>query len=223
MLDILEELMVLRSWSFERIDGQVSAEERQARIARFSDLEGASFVFLLSARAGAVGLNLQAADTVVLFDLDWNPQNDKQAIARAHRIGQTKEVLVVRLLTLSPIEEHIERRASEKLELEKKIIGAGGFSKKGNAKTPEERSAQLQELLGTSTGGTSTATSFPATTFDEMNSMLALSETERAIFGEEDLAIGLAVHGESEEHPKSSESTKDALTRCGRLMSLEDL
>merc|ERR1719440_1963477 len=117
MLDLIEELLVLRSWGFERIDGQVSAEERQTRIDRFSEREGQAFVFLLSARAGAVGLNLQAADTVILFDLDWNPQNDKQAIARAHRIGQTKEVLVVRLLTLSPVEEHMERVAADKLEL----------------------------------------------------------------------------------------------------------
>merc|ERR1712048_41158 len=197
MLDILEELMVLRSWSFERIDGQVSAEDRQAKINRFSDPAATSFVFLLSSRAGAVGLNLQAADTVILFDLDWNPQNDKQAVARAHRIGQTKEVLVVRLLTLSPIEEHMEHRASEKLELEKKIIGAGGFSKKGNTKTPEERSAQLQDLLGSSTAGKTDSQGRRATTFDEMNSILALSETERAIFGEEDLAIGLAVDGEA--------------------------
>merc|ERR1712187_801409 len=101
VLALLEELLILRKWKFERIDGQVSAEERQARINRFSAPESESFVFLLSSRAGAVGLNLQAADTVILFDLDWNPQNDKQAIARAHRFGQTRNVLVVRLLTLS--------------------------------------------------------------------------------------------------------------------------
>jgi len=213
MLDILEELLTLRSWAFERIDGQVSADERQARIARFSAPEGASFVFLLSARAGAVGLNLQAADTVVLFDLDWNPQNDKQAIARAHRIGQTKEVLVVRLLTLSPIEEHIERRASEKLELEKKIIGAGGFSKKGNTKTPEERSSHLQELLGASTGGMTVSQGHRATTIGEMNSVVARSETERVQFAEVDKALGLPVDGEAE----------DALTRCGRLMAVDDI
>jgi len=147
MLDLLQELLVLRGWTFERIDGQVAAEDRRARIGRFSD-PGGAFVFLLSSRAGAVGLNLQAADTVVLFDMDWNPQQDKQAIARAHRIGQTREVLVLRLLTPTPIEQHMERMAEEKLGLEKKIIGAGGFCRAGSTKTPEERAEQLRELLG---------------------------------------------------------------------------
>jgi len=150
----------------ERIDGQFSAEERQARINRFSHPNSKGFVFLLSARAGAVGLNLQAADTVVLFDLDWNPQNDKQAIARAHRFGQTKEVLVVRMLSTSAVEAHMEQRAEEKLDLEKKIIGAGGFSKKCTAKTPEERSAHLHELFGTLSGSKALNSQFTPTTLE---------------------------------------------------------
>eukprot|EP00931_Biecheleriopsis_adriatica_P093565 TRINITY_DN6729_c0_g2_i3.p1 TRINITY_DN6729_c0_g2~~TRINITY_DN6729_c0_g2_i3.p1 ORF type:complete len:837 (-),score=172.01 TRINITY_DN6729_c0_g2_i3:70-2580(-) len=146
MLDIIQEFLELRAWTWERIDGQVDSAERQLRINRFSRKEGA-FVFLLSSRAGGLGLNLQAADTVVLFDLDWNPQNDKQAIARAHRIGQTREVLVIRLLALAPIEEHILETTERKLDMEHKLIGAGAFSCRGQAVSAEEREAQLRRLF----------------------------------------------------------------------------
>merc|ERR550532_2835844 len=118
MLDILEDFLGWRSIASVRLDGQVRHEERSKRIEQFNT-ESAASVFLLSARAGGLGLNLQAADTVVLFDLDWNPQNDKQAVARAHRIGQRREVRVFRLRTESAVERHMERRCREKLDLEK--------------------------------------------------------------------------------------------------------
>merc|ERR1719191_1586606 len=121
MLDILENYMNWKGWKNVRLDGQVSHEERGRRIERFND-DPEIKVFLLSARAGGLGLNLQVADTVVLFDLDWNPQNDKQAIARCHRIGQEKEVRVFRLITCSAVERHIERRCKEKLDLESRIM-----------------------------------------------------------------------------------------------------
>merc|ERR1719321_2270633 len=92
-----------------RLDGQVGHEERGRRIQQFTE-DPEMKVFLLSARAGGLGLNLQVADTVILFDLDWNPQNDKQAIARAHRIGQKNEVRVIRLITASGVERHMEKR-----------------------------------------------------------------------------------------------------------------
>jgi len=233
MLDVLEELLQLRQWGFERIDGQVSAEERQARIQRFSDPGGKAFVFLLSSRAGAVGLNLQAADTVVLFDLDWNPQNDKQAIARAHRFGQTREVLVVRLLSLCPVEEHMERRAAEKLDLERKIIGAGGFSKKGHTKTAEERAAQLRELFG-SVRSAGEEGSQRATGLSEANELLARSADERAAFNAEDQALGLRAAGSGEEDFPAASADGGAeaaaaalrasvLVRSGRLMAPDEV
>merc|ERR1719238_1189862 len=95
-----------------RLDGSVAADARTERVNRFAETcAEEAFVFLLTTRAGGLGLNLQAADTVILFDLDWNPQMDKQAIGRAHRMGQTKPVLVVRLLTKTKTEEHMEKRA----------------------------------------------------------------------------------------------------------------
>ncbi|CAE7435215.1 brm [Symbiodinium natans] len=122
-LDVLQDYLEWKKIGFVRIDGQVSYAERLARLKRF-ELEPVP-VFLLSSRAGGLGLNLQAADTVVLFDLDWNPQNDKQAVARVHRVGQTREVRVVRLLSQSRVERHMAERCSAKLQMEQKILGAG--------------------------------------------------------------------------------------------------
>lgn len=143
-LDVLETLLEWRGIASVRLDGQVPHEQRRERIARFNS-EPNLQVFLLSARAGGLGLNLQAADTVVLFDLDWNPQNDKQAVARVHRVGQTREVRVVRLVTDSPVERHIERRCAEKLELEQKVMGAGMFRRQATA---EQRGTALRAVLG---------------------------------------------------------------------------
>ena len=85
-LDLLEDLLALLEFSFDRLDGSVRGDLRQQKIDRFNS--GKVFAFLLSTKAGGLGLNLTAADTVIIFDNDWNPQNDVQAEARAHRIGQ---------------------------------------------------------------------------------------------------------------------------------------
>ncbi|CAJ1374051.1 unnamed protein product, partial [Effrenium voratum] len=91
-LNILEDYLRWKELAFVRLDGQVSFHERRERLKRFEHPDVP--IFLLSSRAGGLGLNLQQADTVILCDLDWNPQNDKQAIARVHRVGQTREVRV---------------------------------------------------------------------------------------------------------------------------------
>jgi SNF2 family DNA or RNA helicase len=98
MIDIIDEYCEFRGYPCERLDGRISGNERQKSIDRFNS-EAASFVFLLSTRAGGVGINLTAADTVIIFDSDWNPQNDVQAMARCHRIGQSKNVTIYRLIT----------------------------------------------------------------------------------------------------------------------------
>merc|ERR1740130_749383 len=101
MLDILEDYLNCREYKFERIDGSITGNKRQSAIDRYQDSKSKDppFVMLLSTRAGGVGINLTAADTCVIFDSDWNPQNDIQAMARCHRIGQTKNVKVYRLVT----------------------------------------------------------------------------------------------------------------------------
>merc|ERR1712100_666155 len=108
------------------------------------------FVMLLSTRAGGLGLNLTAADIVIIFDSDWNPQNDLQAMARAHRIGQTRAVRVYRLLTAKTYEMHMFHSASMKLGLEKAVLShqrdQEGGSKGGKSKSKSEREAQAKEI-----------------------------------------------------------------------------
>lgn len=86
-LDLVSDYLKYRGYSHERIDGAIRGEVRQAAIDRFTAEGSDLFAFLLSTRAGGVGINLTAADTCIIFDSDWNPQNDLQAQARCHRIG----------------------------------------------------------------------------------------------------------------------------------------
>ncbi|KAH9386092.1 uncharacterized protein NEMAJ01_0988 [Nematocida major] len=120
-LDLVAEYLQYKGYLYERIDGTVRGDVRQASIDRFSTDEN-SFVFLLCTRAGGVGINLTAADTVIIFDSDWNPQNDLQAQARCHRIGQTAEVKIYRLVTRNTYEREMFDRASMKLGLDRAIL-----------------------------------------------------------------------------------------------------
>lgn len=122
VLDILEDFLNFRGYKFERLDGQVQGQFRQASIDRFNDKESEVFVFLLCTKAGGVGLNLTAASTVIIYDSDWNPQNDIQAQARCHRIGQTHDVQVYRLITRGTYESEMFERASMKLGLDQAIL-----------------------------------------------------------------------------------------------------
>ncbi|KAG5833507.1 hypothetical protein ANANG_G00276650 [Anguilla anguilla] len=126
VLDILQDYMEYRGYSYERLDGSVRGEERNLAIKNFSSKD--VFVFLLSTKAGGVGMNLTAADTVIFMDSDFNPQNDLQAAARAHRIGQTRAVKVIRLLGRDTVEEIVYRRAASKLRLTNTVIEEGRFS-----------------------------------------------------------------------------------------------
>ena len=123
MLDIIEDYLIMKKMSYDRVDGTVTGKKRQSAIDKYSDTNSDVFCMLLSTRAGGVGINLTAADTVIIFDSDWNPQNDLQAQARAHRIGQTKSVKVYRLLTKKSYEMHMFHTASVKLGLAYAIAG----------------------------------------------------------------------------------------------------
>ena len=105
MLNLLEDYMQLKRFPYQRLDGGVSADRRKQSIAQFNDPNSRDFCFLLSTKAGGLGLNLQTANRVIIFDSDWNPQNDLQAIARAHRIGQKQEVRIFRLVCSSSVDE----------------------------------------------------------------------------------------------------------------------
>jgi hypothetical protein len=122
VLDILEDYMNYRGYKHERIDGRVRGNDRQAAIDRFSKPDSDIFAFLLCTRAGGLGINLVAADTVIIYDSDWNPQNDLQAQARAHRIGQQKTVKIYRLITRNTYERQMFERASLKLGLDQAVL-----------------------------------------------------------------------------------------------------
>ena len=114
MLDILEDYIIYKKYKYERLDGNSSLSSRNQSIERFQN-DSDSFIFLLSTRAGGFGINLTVADTVIIYDSDWNPQNDIQAQARCHRFGQTKDVKVYRLLTRNTYEAEMFLRISKKL------------------------------------------------------------------------------------------------------------
>nr|XP_033818866.1 chromodomain-helicase-DNA-binding protein 1 isoform X2 [Geotrypetes seraphini] len=122
MLDILAEYLKYRQFPFQRLDGSIKGELRKQALDHFNADGSEDFCFLLSTRAGGLGINLASADTVVIFDSDWNPQNDLQAQARAHRIGQKKQVNIYRLVTKGSVEEEIIERAKKKMVLDHLVI-----------------------------------------------------------------------------------------------------
>uniref|UniRef100_A0A3B4VBY7 Chromodomain helicase DNA binding protein 1-like n=1 Tax=Seriola dumerili TaxID=41447 RepID=A0A3B4VBY7_SERDU len=144
MLDILQDYMEYRGYSYERLDGSVRGEERNLAVKNFSSKD--IFVFLLSTKAGGVGLNLTAADTVIFMDSDFNPQNDLQAAARCHRIGQNRPVKVIRLLARDTVEEIMYSRAVSKLHLTNTVIEEGRFSLLDQAQSAAA-GLQLSEIL----------------------------------------------------------------------------
>ncbi|XP_018355719.1 PREDICTED: putative DNA helicase Ino80 isoform X1 [Trachymyrmex septentrionalis] len=126
MIDLLEEYMYHRKHTFMRLDGSSKISDRRDMVADFQK-RADIFVFLLSTRAGGLGINLTAADTVIFYDSDWNPTVDQQAMDRAHRLGQTKQVTVYRLICKGTIEERILQRAREKSEIQRMVISGGNF------------------------------------------------------------------------------------------------
>ncbi|XP_032371770.1 putative global transcription activator SNF2L2 isoform X1 [Etheostoma spectabile] len=146
LMTILEDYFGYRNFQYLRLDGTTKSEDRAALLKKFNEEGSQYFIFLLSTRAGGLGLNLQAADTVVIFDSDWNPHQDLQAQDRAHRIGQQNEVRVLRLCTVNSVEEKILAAAKYKLNVDQKVIQAGMFDQKSSS---HERRAFLQAILET--------------------------------------------------------------------------
>ncbi|GFF78254.1 ISWI chromatin-remodeling complex ATPase ISW2 [Aspergillus udagawae] len=142
VLDILEDYCVFRDYKYCRIDGTTAHEDRIAAIDEYNKPGSDKFIFLLTTRAGGLGINLTTADIVVLYDSDWNPQADLQAMDRAHRIGQTKQVVVFRFVTENAIEEKVLERAAQKLRLDQLVI------QQGRAQQQVKNAASKDELLG---------------------------------------------------------------------------
>lgn len=141
LLDILEDYCVFREFKYCRIDGGTAHEDRIAAIDEYNKPDSEKFIFLLTTRAGGLGINLTSADIVVLYDSDWNPQADLQAMDRAHRIGQTKQVVVYRFVTENAIEEKVLERAAQKLRLDQLVI------QQGRAQIAAKAAANKDELL----------------------------------------------------------------------------
>jgi ATP-dependent DNA helicase len=155
-LDLLSSYLTLRAYPHSRIDGSVDQESRQDQILAFNKpntSKTAVNVFILSTRAGGQGINLAAADTVILFDSDWNPQQDLQAMDRAHRIGQTRNVIVYRFATRNTVEQKLLESAESKRLLEKLVIKKGGVRNScGKEAEKEQEVEELKQLLRRSDG-----------------------------------------------------------------------
>ncbi|XP_038599606.1 lymphoid-specific helicase [Tachyglossus aculeatus] len=146
MLDILMDYCYLRSFSFSRLDGSMSYAAREENMRKFNT-DPEVFIFLVSTRAGGLGINLTAADTVIIYDSDWNPQSDLQAQDRCHRIGQTKPVVVYRLVTANTVDQKIVERAAAKRKLEKLIIHKNQFKGGKSGLNQSKRCLDPKELI----------------------------------------------------------------------------
>uniref|UniRef100_A0A3B3DHL2 Chromodomain helicase DNA binding protein 4 n=1 Tax=Oryzias melastigma TaxID=30732 RepID=A0A3B3DHL2_ORYME len=137
MLDLLEDFLENEGYKYERIDGGVTGNMRQEAIDRFNAPGAQQFAFLLSTRAGGLGINLASADTVIIYDSDWNPHNDIQAFSRAHRIGQNRKVMIYRFVTKASVEERITQVAKKKMMLTHLVVRPGLGSKTGSMSKQE--------------------------------------------------------------------------------------
>ena len=147
MIDLMEEYLTYRNFKYLRLDGSTKLEDRRDTVHDFQT-RPEIFVFLLSTRAGGLGINLTAADTVIFYDSDWNPTIDSQAMDRAHRLGQTRQVTVYRMITRGTIEERIRKRALQKEEVQRVVISGGsGAGVDFNTRSRENRTKDIAMWL----------------------------------------------------------------------------
>ncbi|KAL2432561.1 Chromatin structure-remodeling complex subunit snf21 [Exophiala dermatitidis] len=182
IMNIMEDFLRLRGIQYLRLDGGTKAEDRSELLRVFNEPGSPYFCFLLSTRAGGLGLNLQTADTVIIYDSDWNPHQDLQAQDRAHRIGQKNEVRILRLISSNSVEEKILERAQFKLDMDGKVIQAGKFD---NKSTNEERDAFLKTLLE-SAEAAEQAGDQEEMDDDDLNEIMARNEAELVLFKQMD-------------------------------------
>ena len=196
MLDVLEDYMHFRGYQYCRIDGNTQGDEREAAIDSFNAPNSEKFVFLLSTRAGGLGINLATADTVVLYDSDWNPQMDLQAMDRAHRIGQKKEVQVFRFMTEDSVEVKVIEKAYKKLALDALVIQQGRLQE---AKASVGKEDLLQMVrYGAEKMFSGAANEFTA---EDIDSILAKGEAETKALSEKmnvfkDAAMKFSMEGD---------------------------
>merc|ERR1719429_1085694 len=181
-MTIIEDYFHFKGYKFMRLDGMTKADDRADMLKEFNAPDSEYFIFILSTRAGGLGLNLQTADTVIIFDSDWNPHQDLQAQDRAHRIGQKNEVRVLRLMVVNSVEERILAAARYKLNMDEKVIQAGMFNQRS---TGSERQELLQSILREEADDEDEENEVPD---DEVvNQMIARSEDEFELFQRMDM------------------------------------
>ena len=147
MIDLMEEYLTYRNYKYLRLDGSTKLEDRRDTVHDFQT-RPEIFIFLLSTRAGGLGINLTSADTVIFYDSDWNPTIDSQAMDRAHRLGQTRQVTVYRMITRGTIEERIRKRALQKEEVQRVVISGGsGAGVDFNTRSKENRTKDIAMWL----------------------------------------------------------------------------
>ncbi|KAJ4471390.1 SNF2-family ATP dependent chromatin remodeling factor snf21 [Lentinula edodes] len=182
VMDIMADFLRYLGVKFLRLDGGTKTEERASFVTLFNAKGSEYKVFILSTRAGGLGLNLQTADTVIIFDSDWNPHADLQAQDRAHRIGQTKAVLILRFITEKSVEEAMYQRARYKLDIDDKVIQAGRFD---NKSTQEEQEELLRSILEADQEEDNEEAG--DMNDDELNALISRSDEEAEIFREMDI------------------------------------
>ena len=203
MLNILAEYCKLRRFPFQRLDGSMKGEIRRQALNSFNRDGSDDFIFLLSTRAGGLGINLATADTVIIYDSDWNPQNDLQAQARAHRIGQKKQVNIYRLVAKQSVEETIIERAKQKMVLDHLVI---------QRMDTTGRNA-FQNLNNTSSSSSST-TDNRTLTKEELNTIIK--------FGAEDLFKENATNEEGSVEEESQKIDIDEILRRAETRQEDD-
>eukprot|EP01029_Cantina_marsupialis_P023422 TRINITY_DN583_c0_g3_i1.p1 TRINITY_DN583_c0_g3~~TRINITY_DN583_c0_g3_i1.p1 ORF type:complete len:989 (+),score=332.84 TRINITY_DN583_c0_g3_i1:288-3254(+) len=180
VLNLLEYFLHFKEYRFLRLDGDTPQDARPNLIAQFNAPDSPYFVFLLSTRAGGLGVNLATADTVITFDKDWNPTMDEQAQDRAHRIGQTQEVRVFTLSSNAPAEMRVLERAQSKSHMGKLVIDGGMFNQKASVSDRRQLLEQLVTIPVDSTGDDEIPDDA------QLNEMLARDEAEWELFEQMD-------------------------------------
>ena len=180
LLDILEDYLIFRRYKYCRIDGNTDGETREDMIDSYNAPGSEKFVFLLSTRAGGLGINLTTADTVVIYDSDWNPQMDLQAMDRAHRIGQTKEVSVFRFCTDGSVEEKVIEKAYKKLALDALVIQQGRLQENQKNVNKEELLSMVRYGADKIFDGTTNST----ITDEDIDTIIAKGEDETKLLNE---------------------------------------
>merc|ERR1712130_130386 len=213
MLDILQKYVEWQGFMWKRLDGQTNRIIRELDVRDFSVKNSPFFIYLISTKAGGLGLNLATADSVIIFDSDWNPQNDLQAIARAHRIGQTKPVTIYRLISEESVEERIVQRAQQKLCLDRIVVGQ-------NKNKSDSSKTSVKEMMSMLTYGYGKQFTSEGTDIDHLSLEKILERSHKHVLACKEKAEAMRDNGECNNlFPKlvtQTQQTKevDKITNC---------